>query len=409
MKTPRQIAVTQAPAYRGLTGLTLVHDRCWAIDPVVAESLWRQLESISIEAHNGTVASPMSARPEYDRQAGGIAVISMSGPMTKGGSYWDAGCSTVAVRKQIRAAATDDECKGILLRIDSPGGTVSGTEDLARDVMIAASKKPVYAFCEDNCCSAAYWVASQATRIYANPTAVVGSIGTYAVVTDYSEMASMAGLKVHVLSTGEHKGAGSPGAEITEPQLAEFQRLVDDLNRHFLSSIGRGRSMGQKRVKEIADGRVWLARTADGSEDALSLGLIDAVGSFDQAFTDLTKRAEKGTKAENPLEFNSDTVSRDDELPAGLSLSEESQLALAAVDGLTSRIRDLHAHRLAEGRDLSEKAKGHVTDLISSMTDAIVQASLLIEESQPVRATDDDHTEIESLRAQISQIAGIAQ
>src|SRR5690606_31819803 len=129
------------------------------------------------------------------------------GAMTKQGSSFG-GASTVRTRRAIRSAAADKSVSAIMLLIDSPGGSVSGTSDLADDVANAKKKKPVYAYIEDTCCSAAYWVASQCSAIYANPTAIVGSIGTYMVVADYSRMAENAGVKVHCISTGKYKGAG---------------------------------------------------------------------------------------------------------------------------------------------------------------------------------------------------------
>jgi hypothetical protein len=129
-------------------------------------------------------------------------------------------------------------------------------------------------------------VASQASRIIANETALVGSIGTYGVVQDTSGMAAMEGVRVHVIRAGAFKGAGTPGTEITAEHLTEMQRTVDGLNEYFLAGVAAGRSMlTAVRVRELADGRAWLAA------EAKTLGLIDAIGSFDQALSELQSQA----------------------------------------------------------------------------------------------------------------------
>jgi len=98
----------------------------------------------------------------------------------------------------------------------------------------------------------------------------------------------MEGVKVHVIRAGEMKGVGTPGTEITADHLADMQRVVDGLNEHFLAGVTSGReALTAKQVRELADGRVYIAA------EAKKLGLIDAVGSFDQALSDLQKLASK--------------------------------------------------------------------------------------------------------------------
>lgn len=211
------------------------------------------------------------------RVSDGIAVITISGPMMKFASSLEPGTSTVFTRQAIRAAARDEDVRAILLVIDSPGGTVAGTEDLAGEVWQARQRKPCYAFVEDLGASAAYWVASQAAKVYAaNRTTLVGSIGTYGVIADFSGYAAQNGIKVHVVRAGAFKGSGEPGTEVTPEQLAEWQRLVDGLNAQFLAGVARGRKMSAEKVAELADGRVHQG------PDAEQMGLIDGVKSYEE-------------------------------------------------------------------------------------------------------------------------------
>jgi signal peptide peptidase SppA len=221
----------------------------------------------------------------YQLSKGGVAVIDIAGSMMKGESSLGESASTIAVRRAVRQAAADDECSAILLRIDSPGGTVSGTGDLADDVAAASNKKPVYAYCEDLCCSAAYWVASQCDKVFANATALVGSIGTYGVIEDSSGAAEQQGIKVHVVKAGAFKGAGVEGTAVTDDQLAMIQERIDKTNEHFVRGVAKGRKLSLATTRELADGRAHIAA------DAVKNGLIDGVQSFDDTLAQLSSKS----------------------------------------------------------------------------------------------------------------------
>ena len=237
-------------------------------------------------------ARALDSQPLYETQDG-IAFVNMSGPMVKGDSKYG-GVNTVRTRQALRAAAADTSVKAILLAIDSPGGTVAGTEELASEV--ANTKKPVYAQIDGIGASAAYWVASQAHKVFASATTEIGSIGTVAVVEDTSGAAEMAGIKVHVVSTGEYKGAFSDGAPVSQAQLDYLQQRVDDMNTHFLQGIANGRGMDAERVAKLADGRVMIASKAKRA------GLIDGVQSMDKTVKMiLDQLAPKRKAAENAV------------------------------------------------------------------------------------------------------------
>lgn len=217
----------------------------------------------------------------FDRLTNGIAHIQLRGPMTKQGFGPQMDGSTLLARVKIDAALKDDSVRGVLLSINSPGGTVNGTKELADAVANLSANKPVVVFAEDIVASAAYWVASQADAIVMNQTGLAGSIGTYMMVYDFSQLFEKFGIKAHMISSGGFKGAGALGTEITEDQVAEWQRVVMSLNDVFLSSVADGRREPRQRIEQLADGRVHVAK------DALALGLVDAVGSFPAAVSTL--------------------------------------------------------------------------------------------------------------------------
>lgn len=305
----------------------------------------------------------------YELLEGGIAMVDLVGTMTKyGSSFSQLPNGTVGVRKAIRNAVNDQQVKAIVLRIDSPGGNFSGTSDLADDVHDATKKKPITAYIEDLGASAAYFVASQATTVVANPSAIVGSIGTYGVVADYSGMAARDGVKVHVVKAGKFKGIGVGGTEVTPEQLAELQRMVDQVNSVFTAAVARGRKMTAEQVDELADGRVHVAA------EAQKMKLIDGVQTLDQAIESLRStgagRSDKQVnlkteatmpedkKTEQPAEPVSATLT---ELKAAFPASTADWREQCQEQGLTlvqckdAWIKTLEAQTTEVGKKLAEQ------------------------------------------------------
>jgi len=253
-----------------------------------AESIDLHVHVAAEQARRGADASASPA--PYEVTPDGVAVIPIHGAMMKRVDSFSRGTSTVHARQQIRAAVTDAEVVGILLHVESPGGTVAGTSLLADEVKAAAAKKPVHAYIEDTGASAAYWVASQASRVYANRTAIVGSIGTYGVIYDQSARATLEGVKVHVIRAGEFKGAGEPGTEISAAQLAEWKRVVDGSQTHFSAAVADGRRLAIADVDKLADGRVHIG------QEAVDAKLIDGIRTLDETLSELTTSTSKRRK-----------------------------------------------------------------------------------------------------------------
>jgi signal peptide peptidase SppA len=203
----------------------------------------------------------------------GIRVIPINGMMQKGRSKFG-GTSTQDVRREIAKANRDDEVRGIMLTIDSPGGHASGNQALFEAVI--GSEKPVRAHVDDLAASAALWAAVGANHISADKTSVIGSIGTFAVLQDVTGALESEGIELHLVSTGPLKGAGSDG-KVTEELLAEVQKRVNNVNEFFLNAIVEGRSMTHEDVSALATGAVFSA------VDSLANGLIDSVSDFDTA------------------------------------------------------------------------------------------------------------------------------
>lgn len=252
-----------------------LHAREFESAPLTAEQVYFSQFAKEAQASKATVTTEEKPPKPY-RMDGDVAIIQATGPLTKNPSSWSGGTSTLYLRRMMELAAADADVKTIVLRCDSPGGSVSGTGDCADALRAAAAKKTVLVSVEDLCASAMYWISSGATKIYCNPSGMVGSIGTYMTICDMSRAAKNEGYEVFVIGAGEMKGAGTPGTEITPEQREYFQTQVDDYNQHFLGGIAAGRKMDAAKVKSLNNGRCYIA------QKALDMGLIDGIKTFSE-------------------------------------------------------------------------------------------------------------------------------
>ena len=163
------------------------------------------------------------------------------------------------VADAILQATESKEVKSILLDIDSPGGTVNGTPELAQSVADASKLKTIYAFSAGQMCSAAYWVASQCQAVYASPSARVGSIGVMLPFIDSAEKFRSQGLKVEVFAAGKFKGMGTPGVSLSEEQRALLQADVEEIAADFKEAV---LARGRRIPDEAMEGQSFSARKA---------------------------------------------------------------------------------------------------------------------------------------------------
>lgn len=262
---------------------------------------WHILPSfqISADADRSRVVEPYSMR-------GTTAVIPLVGPTSKYGGFDTT--STMAIRRQVRMAAEDDTVESVLLYVDSPGGQVAGNRDLARDVSHLASLKPTHAYAADMMASAAYGVGSQASRIVANESALIGSIGTMSALYDTTKLAERMGVKVHQITSGGVKGVGQFGTPITQEHIEYQQQLINRISEQFIHSVAQGRNMSVGRIRELADGRVHLAA------DAAKLGLVDDVATLETAIDAL-----QSVSSSNQKVFSMHYNTSESGNPAGLA------------------------------------------------------------------------------------------
>jgi len=213
------------------------------------------------------------------RVSEGVAEIPIRGPIGKGLGNLERSCGATSIEDvlaNVREAVGRQDVRGILLNIDSPGGTAQGVPEAAAEIARAAEVKPLLAFTDGMMASAAYWLGSQADSVMAAPSSNVGSIGVYFPITDSSRRAEAMGLKVGIVKNtgGTFKGMGFPGVPYSEEQLAHLQARADELFGMFRSAVLAKRP----NVKPAA----MRGQTLYGAS-ARDAGLVDDVGGYDDA------------------------------------------------------------------------------------------------------------------------------
>ncbi len=239
---------------------------------------------------------PKPRRP-YE-MAGGIAILRLSGPLQKDPSWlmrYFGGTSTRAFVAMLALAEGDPDVGAILVIPDSPGGDVDGTADAADAVfgVRQRGKKTIVAAVDGCCCSAAYWIASQCTTVYAGQTSILGSIGTRWSMIDTSAAYELLGLKKVEITSGTYKAAGADGLPITAEDRAYFQGVVDDMQARFSAGVVRGRKLPADAVRALAgDAKVYVGKAA------LDAGLVDEIAPVRDVIRRLQKTAaSRGTTA----------------------------------------------------------------------------------------------------------------
>lgn len=361
----------------------------WLCEETTFSLLAEKVRNLDVLAHMQSEiavrarSASLDMADELIEVQGGTGVLNLQGVLMKHVSSMFGGTSTVLARRALKSLLTNESVEKIVLRIESPGGTASGTQQLADDIREAAKQKEVVAHIEDLGASAAYWLASQASKIFANGPAKVGSIGTYMVVTDTSVMAEKAGVKVQVVKAGDFKAAGVPGTEITAKQISEVQRLVDGTNEFFLKAVSEGRGLSLEQVRKLADGRVHFA------SEAKDLGLIDGVQPFEMTFNSSINPArsprmtvENNTASVKDIKSNCPGISAEKVLEfaeAGLSLQECKDSYLSDLIDDVKGLQEENA-----------KLRGELAET-KAAADAAAQSSLGVDELEHSEGSGENH------------------
>jgi len=212
--------------------------------------------------------------------AGYVALVRVEGTiaysasqLTLLGATLDAG----ELAKLVEQVASDPAARAVVLLIDSPGGSAAASEELYLKVQELALKKPVVAYIREYGTSGAYMVALPARRIVASNSSLAGSVGVYLSVATYTGLLEKLGVKVHVFKSGELKDVGSPFRELTADDAQVLEEMVRESFELFKSRVLKHRAVRNPDL--VFSGRPFTA------SQALELGLIDAIGTLDDAIS----------------------------------------------------------------------------------------------------------------------------
>lgn len=222
--------------------------------------------------------APEPDRP-YEVTGDGVAVIPVRGTLVQrnGLHPWSGMTGLDGVRTKFALAIEDLDVRAIVFDIDSPGGEVAGTFDLADAIFSARGVKPVHAILNEGAYSGAYALASACDRIAVPRTGGAGSIGVIAMLVDLSKALTAAGITVNVIQFGKRKADGNQAVPLSDEARDNFQAQVDEIGELFVTTVARNRGLSPAAVRKTE------AATFLGAE-AVRLGLADAVASPDQAY-----------------------------------------------------------------------------------------------------------------------------
>jgi signal peptide peptidase SppA len=267
-----------------------VYGSIWAIQPEKLEAI---VAFLNLKVSGGTASPEVLAaiRAQNEMAAarmqslsadkpGSVAVLPLYGIINQrvsGDVSGPSGTSVQQFTQQLRQALADPNVKAIVIDVDSPGGSVSGVDELATEIFNGRKKKKITAVSNCLCASAAYWLASQASEVVASPSSLTGSVGVYQLHEDDSTALENLGVKFTFISAGKYKTEGNSYQPLDDEARAGMQGMVDDFYSLFTKAVGRGRGVAVKSVVNgFGQGRVLTA------QDAVKQGLADRVATLDE-------------------------------------------------------------------------------------------------------------------------------
>jgi signal peptide peptidase SppA len=255
----------------------------WAIVPdrfaVLQEIISRHIAGEKLDAEETQTVLHGARRPA-DRKSGKIAILPLFGTIfPRANLMTDVSGATSAeiFGNKFDDLVNDPEVSAVILDVDSPGGQVTGIEELSRKIYDARGKKPIVAIANHAMDSAAYWIGSAAEEVVITPSGEVGSIGVFAAHWDQSAALEKEGLKLSLISEGKYKTEGNPYQPLSEEARAFIQGLVKEAYETFVKDVARNRNKTSDEVRNgFGQGRIVEARKAVNS------GMVDRIATLEE-------------------------------------------------------------------------------------------------------------------------------
>jgi len=189
------------------------------------------------------------------------------------------------VLKELDDFREQDNVKSVVVRIDSPGGSVGASQEIYDAIKRTRKTKKVVASMGSIAASGGFYVACAAEKVFANPGTLTGSIGVIFEIPNVQGVLKWAGIQVQTLTAGKMKDAGSPFRELTPDERVYFQEVLSDVHKQFIDAVAEGRGLSADEVKPHADGRIFTGRQAKEWK------LVDSLGGFDEAVREAAQMA----------------------------------------------------------------------------------------------------------------------
>ena len=270
--------------------LSLLFNTPWAILPeklqAMTELLQLRLQGVTFTAEEIRARVGEAAQGgAMPMMSGSVAVLPLRGVISQRANMItqsSGGTSAEAFGKAFKGAIESDSVKAVVLDIDSPGGSVHGTAELADLIFEARGRKPIVAVANSQGASGAYFIGSQADEFVSIPTGLVGSIGVFTEHVDRSRAEEMAGLKTTLIYAGKFKVEGNTHEPLSTAGRQHAQELADSFYEMFVGAVARGRNVTAEAVRNgFGQGRML------GSKAALAAGMIDRIATLEEVVTQL--------------------------------------------------------------------------------------------------------------------------
>ena len=190
--------------------------------------------------------------------------------------------------QQLRQLRLDEDVKAVVLRVNSPGGSVTASEEILREVRLTRMKKPVVVSMGDYAASGGYWIATGGNYIFAEPNTITGSIGVFGLQFNVQKLGTDNGLSWDVVKTARYADSATISRPKTPQELAIAQKSVNQVYNQFLDKVAQARKIPKQKVAQIAQGRVWAGK------EAKEIGLVDQIGGVEDAIKYAASQANLG-------------------------------------------------------------------------------------------------------------------
>ena len=173
--------------------------------------------------------------------------------------------------------SSDEKFKGIILKVNSPGGAVAPSQDIYNTILKLKSKKPIYAVMDSMAASGGYYVSAPCTKIYAQKGTMTASIGVISQFVNFKNLSEWFGLKIETVKSGKLKDFGSPYRDMTDEERGYWQNMSNTIHEDFIQDVAKARNIDVNKLREVADGRVLIGTKAKEAN------LIDEIGGINDA------------------------------------------------------------------------------------------------------------------------------